>query len=132
MQPVEERLELVRFKVDKTPHIRVNSEAYKHIQLRPRRLRDASNIDTRISLFGADQKSSPLSAIRSCAVEQIAEGIALVERALQTQTASAPICCRLRSRRFTPRRTRPLPRTGVRSRASTAGSQAVSLPLLWN
>ncbi len=27
MQPIEERLELVRFKVDKTAHIRVNTEA---------------------------------------------------------------------------------------------------------
>ena len=40
--------------VDDDGTLRVNSEAYKHIQLRPRRLRDASNIDTRISLFGAD------------------------------------------------------------------------------
>src|SRR5947209_4176428 len=29
MQPIEERLDLVRFKVDKTPHIRVNRETCK-------------------------------------------------------------------------------------------------------
>jgi 4-hydroxymandelate oxidase len=40
--------------VDSDGTLRANSEAYKHIQLRPRRLRDASNIDTRISLFGAE------------------------------------------------------------------------------
>ena len=40
--------------VDDDDTLRANSEAYKHIQLRPRRLRDASNIDTRISLFGAE------------------------------------------------------------------------------
>jgi len=40
--------------VDDDDTLRANSAAYKHIQLRPRRLRDASNIDTRISLFGAE------------------------------------------------------------------------------
>ena len=40
--------------VDDDGTLRANSEAYKHIQLRPRRLRDASNIDTRISLFSAE------------------------------------------------------------------------------
>jgi ferredoxin like protein len=35
MQPIEERLELVRFKVDKTAHIRVNSEACQGCDLTP-------------------------------------------------------------------------------------------------
>jgi ferredoxin like protein len=29
MQPIEERLDLVRFKVDKMPHIRINTETCK-------------------------------------------------------------------------------------------------------
>ena len=33
MQPVEEHLELVRFKVDKTQHIRVNTEMCKECEL---------------------------------------------------------------------------------------------------
>jgi 4-hydroxymandelate oxidase len=37
--------------------LRANSEAYKHIQLRPRRLRDATKVDMRISLFGTTYDS---------------------------------------------------------------------------
>ena len=35
MQPIEERLDLVRFKVDKTPHIRVNTEQCKDCDTTP-------------------------------------------------------------------------------------------------
>src|SRR5579885_3021792 len=35
MQPIEERLELVRFKVDKTPHIRVRTEECKGCDTTP-------------------------------------------------------------------------------------------------
>ena len=35
MQPIEERLDLVRFKVDKTPHIRLNSEECKECDTTP-------------------------------------------------------------------------------------------------
>ncbi len=35
MQPIEERLELVRFKVDKTAHIRINSEVCKECDTTP-------------------------------------------------------------------------------------------------
>ena len=40
--------------VDDDGTLRANSEAYKHIQLRPRRLRDASKVDMRISLLDAE------------------------------------------------------------------------------
>ncbi|MSV35061.1 MAG: alpha-hydroxy-acid oxidizing protein [Bryobacterales bacterium] len=38
--------------VDDDRTLRANHEAYRHIQLRPRRLRDATKIDMRVSLFG--------------------------------------------------------------------------------
>ena len=34
MQPIEERLDMVRFKVDKTPHIRLNRETCKDCDTR--------------------------------------------------------------------------------------------------
>jgi 4-hydroxymandelate oxidase len=39
--------------VDDDLTLRANREAYKHIQLRPRRLRNATNVDMRTELFGA-------------------------------------------------------------------------------
>ena len=39
--------------VDDDGTLRANRDAYKHIQLRPRRLRDATKIDMRVELFGA-------------------------------------------------------------------------------
>ena len=40
--------------VDDDGTLRANSEAYKHVQLRPRRLRDATKVDMRVTLFGAE------------------------------------------------------------------------------
>jgi 4-hydroxymandelate oxidase len=40
--------------VDDDGTLHANSEAYKHIQLRPRRLRDATKVDMRITLFGTE------------------------------------------------------------------------------
>src|SRR5579872_575399 len=37
--------------------LRANSDAYKHIELRPRRLRDATKVDMRITLFGTEYTS---------------------------------------------------------------------------
>ena len=39
--------------VDDDGTLRANSDAYKHIQLRPRRLRDATKVDMQIDLFGS-------------------------------------------------------------------------------
>jgi len=39
--------------VDDDGTIRANREGYQHVQLRPRRLRDATKIDMRVELFGA-------------------------------------------------------------------------------
>ena len=39
--------------VDEDATLHANHEAYKHIQLRPRRLRDATKVDMRTELFGA-------------------------------------------------------------------------------
>ena len=39
--------------VDDDGTLRANRDAYEHIQLRPRRLRDATKIDMRVELFGA-------------------------------------------------------------------------------
>src|SRR5580704_12755441 len=38
--------------VDDDLTLRANCEGYKHVQLRPRRLRDATRVDTRTELFG--------------------------------------------------------------------------------
>jgi len=38
--------------VDDDGTLRANSEGYKHVQLRPRRLRDATKVDMRVELFG--------------------------------------------------------------------------------
>src|SRR4051794_10560758 len=38
--------------VDDDATLRANREAFAHVQLRPRRLRDATKVDTRVDLFG--------------------------------------------------------------------------------
>ena len=38
--------------VDDDATIRANGEGYRHVQLRPRRLRDATKVDMRTELFG--------------------------------------------------------------------------------
>src|SRR5260370_1113080 len=38
--------------VDDDATLRANREGYQHVQLRPRRLRDATKVDTRVELFG--------------------------------------------------------------------------------
>src|ERR1700731_1352751 len=38
--------------VDDDATLRANREGYKHVQLRPRRLRDATKVDMRVDLFG--------------------------------------------------------------------------------
>ncbi|HXH67725.1 MAG TPA: alpha-hydroxy acid oxidase [Candidatus Limnocylindrales bacterium] len=43
--------------VDDDGTLRANCDGYKQIKLRPRRLRDASNIDTRVNLFGTTYDS---------------------------------------------------------------------------
>lgn len=45
--------------VDDDATLRANSEAYRQIQLRPRRLRDATNVDMRVELFG-ESFASPI------------------------------------------------------------------------
>jgi isopentenyl diphosphate isomerase/L-lactate dehydrogenase-like FMN-dependent dehydrogenase len=45
--------------VDEDATVRINHEAYRHVQLRPRRLRDMSNVDMRVELFGTTF-SSPI------------------------------------------------------------------------
>jgi len=45
--------------VDDDATLRANREAFQHVQLRPRRLRDASKVDTRVELFGVTY-SSPI------------------------------------------------------------------------
>ena len=42
----------VRSGVDDDTTLRANREGYRHVQLRPRRLRDATKVDTRTELFG--------------------------------------------------------------------------------
>jgi len=43
--------------VDDDGTLRANCDGYKHIQLRPRRLRDATKVDMRVELFGAAHES---------------------------------------------------------------------------
>lgn len=45
--------------VDDDATLRANHEAYKHVELRPRRLRDATKVDMRVELFG-EAFSSPI------------------------------------------------------------------------
>ena len=45
--------------VDSDVTLRANREGYSHLQLRPRRLRDATKVDTRVDLFGTTY-SSPI------------------------------------------------------------------------
>jgi 4-hydroxymandelate oxidase len=45
--------------VDDDGTLRANREGYQHVQLRPRRLRDATKVDTRVELFGTAY-SSPI------------------------------------------------------------------------
>ena len=45
--------------VDDDATLRANREGYKHVELRPRRLRDATKVDMRVELFGATF-SSPI------------------------------------------------------------------------
>lgn len=45
--------------VDDDATLRANREGYQHVQLRPRRLRDATKVDTRVELFGTVY-SSPI------------------------------------------------------------------------
>ena len=50
--------------VDDDETLRVNSEEYHHIQLRPRRLRDATKVDMTVELFGTAY-SSPIFPLRA-------------------------------------------------------------------
>ena len=43
--------------VDDDVTLRANREGYSHVQLRPRRLRDATKVDTRVDLFGTTYAS---------------------------------------------------------------------------
>jgi 4-hydroxymandelate oxidase len=43
--------------VDDDATLRANREAFAHVQLRPRRLRDATKVDTRVDLFGTTYAS---------------------------------------------------------------------------
>ena len=43
--------------VDGDETLRANREGFKHVELRPRRLRDATKVDTRVELFGAVYES---------------------------------------------------------------------------
>ena len=43
--------------VDDDATLRANREGFKHVQLRPRRLRDASKVDMRVELFGTTYNS---------------------------------------------------------------------------
>ncbi|MBI3492549.1 MAG: alpha-hydroxy-acid oxidizing protein [Acidobacteria bacterium] len=43
--------------VDDDATLRANREGYRHVQLRPRRLRDATKVDTRVDLFGTTYAS---------------------------------------------------------------------------
>src|SRR6476660_8626159 len=43
--------------VDDDATLRANREVFKHVQLRPRRLRDASKVDMRVDLFGTSYNS---------------------------------------------------------------------------
>ena len=43
--------------VDDDATLRANREGYKHVQLRPRRLRDATKVDMRVELFGTAYNS---------------------------------------------------------------------------
>jgi 4-hydroxymandelate oxidase len=43
--------------VDDDATLRANREVFKHVQLRPRRLHDASKVDTRVDLFGTTYAS---------------------------------------------------------------------------
>jgi isopentenyl diphosphate isomerase/L-lactate dehydrogenase-like FMN-dependent dehydrogenase len=45
--------------VDDDGTLRANREGFKHIELRPRRLRDATKVDMRVDLFGTIY-SSPI------------------------------------------------------------------------
>src|SRR5262249_27353493 len=45
--------------VDDDATLRANREGFKHVQLRPRRLRDATKVDMRVELFGG-MYSSPI------------------------------------------------------------------------
>ena len=45
--------------VDDDGTLRANMDGYKHVQLRPRRLRDATKVDMRVELFGTTY-SSPI------------------------------------------------------------------------
>src|SRR5437879_400121 len=45
--------------VDDDATLRANREGFKHIELRPRRLRDATKVDMRVELFGTTY-SSPI------------------------------------------------------------------------
>ena len=45
--------------VDDDATLRANREGYQHVELRPRRLRDATKVDTRVGLFG-ENFSSPI------------------------------------------------------------------------
>src|ERR1700693_5444023 len=45
--------------VDDDATLRANREGYKHVELRPRRLRDATKVDMRVELFGTVY-SSPI------------------------------------------------------------------------
>src|SRR5271154_5552468 len=45
--------------VDDDATLRANREGYKHVELRPRRLRDATKVDMRVELFGT-MYSSPI------------------------------------------------------------------------
>jgi isopentenyl diphosphate isomerase/L-lactate dehydrogenase-like FMN-dependent dehydrogenase len=43
--------------VDDDVTLRANREGYSHVQLRPRRLRDATKVDMRVQLFGTEYAS---------------------------------------------------------------------------
>jgi 4-hydroxymandelate oxidase len=56
--------------VDDDATLRANRDGYKHVQLRPRRLRDATKVDMRVELFGTVYNSPIFSCARHPATKR--------------------------------------------------------------
>lgn len=73
--------------VEDNSTLRANRDGFKHIELRPRRLRDATKVDMRVDLFGTTYDSpiftSPIGSVNSF----LPEGVLAVSRACKARGA---------------------------------------------
>ena len=97
--------------VDDDGTLRANREGYKHVQLRPRRLRDATKVDMRVELFGTTY-NSPIFLCPTAGTKRSAPTANWPSRAQPKRAALCSSC---------PRQPPPASKTSTRRSAARSG-----------